>query len=58
MIWLTYGIFFKKGYRWTYLQNRNRATSVENKLMATRGNVRGGIDSKIGINTYPLLYRK
>ena len=48
----------KKGYKWTYLQNRNRATNVENKLMATRDKVRGGINSKIGIDTYTLLYRK
>ena len=27
----------KKGYKWTYLQNRNRVTDVENKLMVTRG---------------------
>ena len=27
----------KKGYKWTYLQNRSRVTDVENKLMVTRG---------------------
>ena len=27
----------KKRYKWTYLQNRNRVTDVENNLMATRG---------------------
>ena len=27
----------KKGYKWTYLQNRSRATDVENKLMVTGG---------------------
>ena len=27
----------KKWYKWTYLQNRNRVTDVENKLMVTRG---------------------
>ena len=27
----------KKGYKGTYLQNRNRITNVENKLMGTRG---------------------
>ena len=27
----------KKGYKWTYLQNKNRVTDVENKLMLTRG---------------------
>ena len=27
----------KNGYKWTYLQNRNRVTDVENKLMVTKG---------------------
>ena len=27
----------KKRYKWTYLQNRNRLTDIENKLMATKG---------------------
>ena len=27
----------KKGYKWTYLQNRNRVTDVENKLTVTGG---------------------
>ena len=26
----------KNGYKWTHLQNRNRDTNVENKLMFTR----------------------
>ena len=26
-----------KGYKWTYLQNRNRLTDIENKLMVTKG---------------------
>ena len=26
----------KKGYKWTHLQNRNRVTDVENKLMVAR----------------------
>ena len=25
----------RKGYKWTYLQNQNRVTDVENKLMVT-----------------------
>ena len=37
----TYDIVYmcnpKKGYKWTYLQNWNRVTDVENKLMATEG---------------------
>ena len=27
----------KKQYEWTYLQNRNKVTDVENKCMITRG---------------------
>ena len=27
----------KRWYKWTYVQNRNRVTDVENKLMVTRG---------------------
>ena len=38
---ITYMWNLKKGYKWTYLQNRNRVTDVENKLMATRGWVEG-----------------
>ena len=34
---------FKKWYKWTYLQNRNRLTDIENKLMVTKGETyRGG----------------
>ena len=42
----------KKWYKRTYLQNRNRVTDVENKLMV-RG---GGINWEIGIDAYTLLY--
>ena len=35
----------KKWYKWTYLQNRNRVTDVENKLTVTKGE--GGMD-KLG----------
>ena len=44
----------KKWYKWTYLQNRNRVTDAENKLMVTKGEVGGGINWEIGIDT--LLY--
>ena len=27
----------KKRYKWTYLQNTNRPTDIENKLMVTKG---------------------
>ena len=32
----------KKGYKWTYLQNRNRLTDIENKLTVTKGDGGGG----------------
>ena len=35
MIALICGI--QKWYKWTYLQNRNRPTDIENKLMVTKG---------------------
>ena len=38
---ISYGIAYmwnlKKWYKWTYLQNRNRLTDIENKLMVTKG---------------------
>ena len=40
---ITYMWNLKNGYKWTYLQNRNRVTDVENKLMVMRG-WRGGIN--------------
>ena len=35
--WILWNL--EKGYKWTYLQNRNRVTDVESKLMVTRGKV-------------------
>ena len=32
---IVYICTLKKNYKWTYLQNRNRVTVVENKLMVT-----------------------
>ena len=51
MISLICGIKKKKGYKQTYLQNRNRVTDVENKFMVTRE----WIKEKIGIDIYTLL---
>jgi len=40
-----------------YLQNRNRVTDVENKLMVTRrGKEGGGINWGIGIDIYTILF--
>ena len=34
---ITYMWKLKKWYKWTYIQNRNRLTDRENKLMVTKG---------------------
>ena len=34
---ITYMWNLKKWHKWTYLQNRNRLTDIENKLMVTKG---------------------
>ena len=43
MISLICGIF-KKWYKWTYLQNRNRSTDIENELMVNKGEGQGEIN--------------
>ena len=49
----------KKWYKWTYLQNRNRVTDVENILIVTKGErERGGINWEIGTDIYTVLYIK
>ena len=45
-------------YKWTYLQNRNRHTDLENELMVTGVRVEGGINWVIEIDIYTLLYLK
>ena len=37
----------KKWYKWTYLQNRNRPTDIENKHTVTKGERRGR--DKLGV---------
>ena len=44
----------KKWYKRTYLQNRNKVTDIENKLMVTRGEKEGRINWEIGIDIYIL----
>ena len=41
IIWYLY-VEFKKWYIWTYLQNRNKFTDLENKLMVIKGERWGG----------------
>ena len=46
-------------YKWTSLQNRNRVTDVENKLMVAKQERKGGgIKCKIGIDIYTLLWNR
>ena len=37
---ITYMLNLKIWYKWIYLQNRNRLTNIENKLMVTNGDGR------------------
>ena len=45
-------------YRCTYLQNKNRVTDVENKLMVIRRYGEGEINGEIGLDIYTLLHVK
>ena len=36
-MWYWLYVKYKKWYKWTYLQNRNRLTDIESKLMVTKG---------------------
>ena len=50
-------IYLKKWYKWTYLQNKNRLTEIENKIMVTKGQAwRRWINQEFGINIFTLLY--
>ena len=52
-----WNLILKKWYKWTYLQNFNRLTDIENTLMVTKGEMwQGGINQETGINIYTLLY--
>ena len=55
---ITYMQNQKIWYKWTYLQNRNRLTDLENELMVTGVRVEGGINWVIEIDIYTLLYLK
>ena len=46
----------EKWYKWTYLQDGNRAVEVENSLIVTRGRKREGVNWDTGIDIYKLLY--
>ena len=56
---ITYMWNLKKRYKWTYIQNRNKLTDIDKKLMVTKGEMGGGgINWEFGINRYTLLYIK
>ena len=56
MISLIRGIFLKKQYKWTYLQNRNRLIVFKNKFMAIKKErLQGGMDWGFGIGKGTLL---
>ena len=44
---ITYIWNLKKVYKWTYLQNRNRPTDIENKFMVTKSESMGR--DKLGV---------
>ena len=48
---LVCGILKKKGYKWTYLQNKNRHTDFETKLMVTERNRRWGEGMNWGLGS-------
>ena len=49
----------KKMIQMNYVQNRNRPTDIEDKLMVTKGERGWGeINQEFGINRYTLLYIK
>ena len=52
--WHMYNI--KKWYKWTYLQNRNRLTDIDNKPMITKEERQEGINQEFEISRYKLLY--
>ena len=39
----------EKLYRWPYMQNRNRDTDTENKLLDTKQGKEGGMNWRLGL---------
>ena len=44
-------------YKWTYLQNSNKVTYIENKLVVIQQEGRGGIYWDIGIDMHATIYK-
>ena len=55
-----WNLIFKKWYKWTYLQNRNRFIDIKNKknLWLPKGKCSGGINQDLGISICTLLYTR
>ena len=51
---ISYMWILEKGYKWTYLQNRNRLTDFENKVMITKGDRCGLMVCGLEIGIYIL----
>ena len=57
--WYRLNVEYKKWCKWTYLQNRNRVTDVEKKLMVSKGDWgEEGINWEIETDIYTLQYIK
>ena len=54
IIWYPLYVESKIGHKWTYPQNRNRLTDIENKLGVDKVGGMGG-NSEIGMDMYTLL---
>ena len=56
-IWYHLYVELKIQHKWTYLQNKNRVTDTENRLVLVKGEKgANGIDWESGINRCKLLY--
>ena len=57
MIMLICGIK-KYIYKWSYLQDRNKLTGLENKCVVTKEEKREELNWEFGIDIYTLFYLK
>ena len=55
---IVYMYNIKKWCKWTYLQNRNRLTDIDNKPMTTKEERLGEINQELEISIYKQLYIK
>ena len=44
-------------HKWAYLQNRNRLTDIDNRLVVAKGEgKRSGVDGELGVGSCKLLH--